>query len=144
MSKTLKDKIADLINRERTRLEKERDFYRQKLRETMEWYGCGGPYARQEAAMEKREEELEALDDFAYQLRHAEEHFTANVYFFGCRNCGAVTITTRSPFSDWHECPACRQMVNLRNVPSTEIRLVNDGAWTKMLRQAKEEGNGEI
>ena len=75
MSKALIDKITDLINRERTRLEKERDFYRQKLRETetMDWYGCGGPYARQEAALKKREEELKALDDFAYQLRHAED-----------------------------------------------------------------------
>lgn len=63
----------------------------------------------------------------------------ATVYFFGCSKCGAVCMTTKQPFDDWHECPTCRQMINLHNAKSKTIRIADDGtAWLEMLKEAKE------
>lgn len=48
-------------------------------------------------------------------------------------------MTTKQPFDDWHECPTCRQMINLHNVKSKTIRIADDGtAWIEMLKEAKE------
>lgn len=136
MGKSVKEKLSAVIRQERKRLEKERDYYTAKMHDTEEYWGCGGPYARQEAAKVRREMELVDLADFESQLKTATRHIHAGVYFFGCRKCGAVTITTKQPFSDWHECPACRRMINLSNVPSTEIRIADDGQWTALLMEA--------
>ena len=135
--RTLKDKIQKLIDRRRAQLIKEREEFEDKIRDTMSFYGLGGPYSRQEAAKEKREEQLVELADFERQLKNTTKHFEATVYFFGCNDCGAVCMTTKQPFDDWHECPTCRKMINLHNVGRKTIRIADDGmTWLNMLKEA--------
>lgn len=136
----LKDRIQLIIDQRRQQLEKERKEYYDKMYDTMQYYGCGGAYRRQEAAIQKREEQIEELDDFEKQLRRTTRHIKADIYVFGCQNCGAVTMTTRKPFDDWHECPTCRHMVYLQKIPRTTIRIAEDGgAWEEMLKTALNE-----
>lgn len=135
----LKDRIQKVIDQRRTQLIKERDEYERKMHDTVSYYGLGGAYRRQEAARDKREEQLNELNDFEKQLKNTTRHFEATVYFFGCNKCGAVCMTTKQPFDDWHECPTCRQMINLHNVGSKTIRIADDGmTWLEMLKEAKE------
>ena len=126
----LKDRIQKVIDQRRATLLKERDKYEEKMRDTMSFYGVGGAYRRQEAARDKREEQLNELNDFEKQLKSTTKHFETNVYFFGCNKCGTVCMTTKLPFDEWHECPTCRQMIYLHNVRRKAIRIADDGqAW---------------
>ena len=60
----IKDRVASIIEHQRKVLQDEIQEYQQKLEDTMSFWGCGGPYRRQEAAIERREKQLEELDDF--------------------------------------------------------------------------------
>ena len=137
----LKDRIQKVIDQRRATLLKERDKYEEKMRDTMSFYGVGGAYRRQEAARDKREEQLKELADFEKQLKNTTRHFEATVHFFGCNKCGSVCMTTKYPFDDWHECPTCRQMIYLHNVARKTIRIADDGAaWLEMLKEATDGG----
>ena len=137
----IKNQIQRIIDKRKQKLTKEIDEYEAKMRETESYYGFGGPYYRQEAAKERREQELEEIEDFERQLRKATKHIKATVYAFGCGKCGAVCMTTRTPFDDWHECPTCRQMIYLRNVSPHTIEIAEDTAeaWQEMLKESLEE-----
>ncbi len=137
----IKNKIQRIIDKRKQKLMKEIDEYKMKMYDTELYYGFGGPYCRQEAAKERREQELEEIEDFERQLRKATKHIKATVYAFGCGKCGAVTMTTKKPFDDWHECPTCRQMINLRDVSSHTIEIAEDSAeaWQEMLKDSLEE-----
>lgn len=140
----LKDRIQKVIDQRRAQLIKERNKYEEKMRDTMSFYGVGGAYGRQEAARDKREEQLNELADFEKQLRNTTKHFEAAVYFFGCNKCGTVCMTTKLPFDDWHECPTCRQMIHLHNIGRKTIRIADDGqAWLEMLEEATEKEGQE-
>lgn len=127
-------------------------YWRNKLRDDFikgafmkgagSYYGFGGPHYRLEAAKERREQGLENLKDFERKLRKATKHIKTTVYAFGCGKCGAVCMTTKAPFNGWHECPTCRQMINLRNVSSHTIEIAEDSteAWQEMLKDSLEEG----
>ena len=140
----IKNQIQRIIDKRKQKLTKEIDEYEAKMRDTESYYGFGGPYYRQEAAKERREQELEEIEDFERQLRKATKHIKATVYAFGCGKCGAVCMTTRTPFDDWHECPTCRQMIYLRNVSPRTIEIVEDTAeaWQEMLKESLEEADG--
>ena len=137
----IKNQIQRIINKRKQKLVKEIDEYETKMRDTVSYYGFGGPYCRQEAAKERREQELEEIEDFERQLQKATKHIKATVYAFGCEKCGAVCMTTKVPFDDWHECPTCRQMINLRDVSSHTIEIAEDTAeaWQEMLKESLEE-----
>lgn len=137
----IKNRIQRIIDKRKQKLIKEIDEYETKMRETGSYYGFGGPYYRQEAAKERREQELEELKDFERQLRKATKHIKTTVYAFGCGKCGAVCMTTKALFDGWHECPTCRQMIKLRNVSSHTIEIAEDSteAWQEMLKDSLEE-----
>lgn len=136
---SIRDKIQKVVDKEKERLTRERDMYRKKMDDTETCYGFGGPYRRQEMACERREAQLEELEEFEDQLKKATKHIKADVYVFGCRRCGAVCMTTKEPFDDWHECPTCRGMVHLQNVPRKTIRIAGDGTgWQDMLKKSLE------
>lgn len=138
-AKPIKDVMQRIIDDRRAQLEKERDKYRQKMHDTQYYYGCGGPYMRQEAAMEKREKELDELKRFEYQLRHTVKTKVVGLYVMGCRHCHSVFFSTQSPFNDWHECPACRGMNFITQVPRQDVEIVMDGSgWQEMLKAAVE------
>lgn len=132
----IKDRVAAIIRRQQQTLQDEIEMYRRKLRETESYWGCGGPYNRQEAAIEKREKQLEELNDFEMQLKYVEKHQDVHMYIFGCKHCGSITMVNQQPFDDWHECPVCRNMVYLKNLKPTNFRIVDTGEnWMKQLRK---------
>lgn len=137
----IKDRVQAIIQRQRLTLQEEIDTYRKKMYDTESYWGFGGPYSRQEAAAERREAQLKELDDFEEQLKHVKKHQNVSMYIFGCRNCGSITMTSVQPFDDWHECPACRQMVHLRQLPSTDFQIIDTGeVWMEQLRKLAQEG----
>lgn len=137
--KKIREQTEVLIQRHRERLEKEIAAYERKLRDTMSYYGCGGPYRRQEEAIEKREAQLDKLNDFEKQLYRMKEHEKVSMWVFTCRNCGSVTMVSRQPFDDWHECPVCRGMIHLDHLPSTSFEIVNEKkGWQQILKEATE------
>lgn len=137
----IKERVGRIIQQKRETLEKEIELYRKKLNETESYWGCGGAYSRQQAAIEKREMQMEELDDFEMQLKKAEKHQEVLMYVFGCSNCKSITLVNRQPFSDWHECPVCRHMINLPNLKSKKIRIADSGEdWMQQLKQMAEEG----
>lgn len=136
----IKDRVAAIIRQQRQTLMQEIELYRQKLYDTESYWGLGGPYKRQEAAIEKREKQLEELEDFEMQLKHAKKHQNVRMYVFGCRHCGSITMTSRQPFDDWHECPVCRQMIHLKKLPDTNFQIVDTGEiWMEQLRKVAQE-----
>ncbi len=136
----IRDKIQKVIDKEKERLTRELDMYRKKMDDTEVYYGFGGPYRRQEMAYERREAQLEELEEFEDQLKKVTKHIEADVYVFGCKECRAVCMTTKEPFDDWHECPTCRKMIYLQNVPRQTIRIAGDGTdWQHILKKSLEE-----
>lgn len=140
MKKDINDKISEIIERQRKSLKKEIIKYQENLHGTIQVYGCGGAYNRQEAAIQKREKQLEELDDFERQLRKAKKCQEVRMYIFGCRNCGGITMVDRKPFNEWHECPVCRKMIYIDNLKSTRFQIVDTGeAWQEQIRKITEE-----
>ena len=141
----IKVRVGRLIQKQREALQKEIELYTQKRDDTEEVYGFGGAYTRQQAAIEKREKQLQELDDFEAQLKHAEKHQEVAMYIFGCRSCGSITMVSGQPFSDWHECPVCRSMVNLPSLKAKTFRIADTGeGWMEQLKElAKEGGNAD-
>lgn len=138
----IKDRVNTIIEHQREVLRGEIEEFEEKLRGTMEYWGCGGPYNRQEEAIERRKKQLDELDDFAMQLNRAKKHETVRMWIFGCRSCGSITMVNRQPFDDWHECPVCRQMVHLNSLPSKEFEMLKaheegEAPTWKEVREAK-------
>lgn len=71
--KDIKDKMQDLINRQKQRLTKEILECERKLNDTLSYYGVGGPYHRQEDALDRRKKQLDELEDFENQLKMAKK-----------------------------------------------------------------------
>lgn len=136
----IKERINNIILRQRKKIEKEIEIYEEKLHETLSYYGVGGPYRRQEAAIEKRQEQLEELDDFKEQLNRAKKHQNVRMYVFACRECGGITLVSKKPFTEWHECPVCRTMIYLSDLPNKSFQIVDSGeAWIESLERITEE-----
>lgn len=137
----IKERVGRIIQQQRKTLQGEIELYKEKLRDTESYWGCGGAYNRQQAAIDKREAQLEELDDFEMQLKHTAKHQEVTMYIFGCSSCKSITMVNRQPFDDWHECPVCRSMINLPTLKSKEFKIVDTGeAWMEQLKElAKEE-----
>ena len=136
----IKKRVQRIIEQQRKRLLKEKEEYEQKLRDTMSYYGCGGPYRRQEAAIERREEQLEELNDFERQLNRTCRHITVDMYMMGCTSCGTVFMTAKQPFDGWHECPTCRRMIRCQDARRETIKLKDEEqSWTQILEEVIEE-----
>lgn len=137
MAKDIRELLQEKIDKKRKKLEKEAELYREKMKDTQAYYGFGGPYVRQEAALERREQQLEELKDFENQLQSVKKHKKIRMYVFGCRSCRSTTIVTQQPFDNWHECPVCRDMIYLTKLKSTEVEIVEDGSgWQEMLKES--------
>lgn len=137
--KELKERISTVIEERRKQLLKEIELFQAKVHDTESYWGFNGPYSRQAAALEKREKQLEELEDFAQQLRNTKKTRKVGMYVFGCHKCNSITMVSQPPFDDWHECPVCRNMVYLKNLPLVEFQIVDTGEeWTKLLREAVE------
>lgn len=121
----IRKRIAVMIDRQRAKLKKEIEEYEKKQEEGMVDWGYGGSYHRKENAIRKREKSLKELNDLEKQLDGLKQYRKVMAWTFTCRDCGAVTIVNKPPFNDWHECPACRQMIHLDHVPNIEIEVTD-------------------
>ena len=134
--KPIKELINQILTDRKEQLRKEIRIYEEKMHDTESYYGFGGVYGRQEKAKEAREHQLEELEEFESQLRRAKPTKKLWVYAFGCRECGTACMTTKEPFDSWHECPTCRKMVYLENVPSMELEVTEScqiGQWLRRI-----------
>lgn len=142
----IRELIQALIAQRRKSIAAEIRDWNEKIRGTMSYYGCGGAYERQVRAKEKRERELEDLNRFEHQLLWKTVDIDhVRVYTWYCRECGAVTMTTRFTSGDWHECGSCRHML-FRNVRDMQIDVTSDcdfGALMRRLKEADEEEQEE-
>ena len=88
--------------------------------------------------IDDRRAQLEKERD-EYQLWHTVKTKVVGLYVMGCRHCHSVFFSTQSPFNDWHECPACRGMNFITQVPRQDVEIVMDGSgWQEMLKAAVE------
>lgn len=134
--KPIKELINQILTDRKEQLKKEIRIYEEKMHDTESYYGFGGAYGRQEKAKELREHQLEELEEFESQLRRTKPTKKLWVYAFGCRECGTACMTTNKPFDSWHECPTCRKMVYLENVPSMELEVTETcqiGQWLRRI-----------
>lgn len=145
----IKELCLKICESRHAQLKKELDECEQKLYDTMQYYGCGGPYNRQEQARDRRLEELEDLERFERMLDRAVSLKELSLYPIPCTRCGSVTLTAVAPFDDWHECATCRSMVHAHGIKPIKLKIADDGEpWQVMMnnlidRQRQEEQEGE-
>lgn len=135
----IRDLIRSIIADRRRQIVAEIDDWSKKINGTMFYYGCGGPYERQLAAREKREKELEDLNEFEHQIDHLVDLDRIKTFSWYCRECGAVTMTTKMPGGDWHECGSCRRMINKANVLERHLEVTRTCDFGALMRRLKEE-----
>lgn len=79
---------------------------------------------------------IQSLDDFEAQLKYTAKHQEVTMYIFGCSSCGSITMVNRQPFDEWHECPVCRNMINLPSLKSKAFKIVDTGeGWMEQLKE---------
>ena len=65
---SITERVRGILKARKEQLEKEIKYWRHKMNDTESFWGMGGPYRRQEQALEAREAELEELEEFERQL----------------------------------------------------------------------------
>ena len=135
--KPIKEVVSKIIEERRTVLRKEEEYYRDLAHANSSYWGYGGPVPRQEKAADARAKELDELDQLEQQLRKAVTLEEIKTYSFYCRECGALTITTKYPSGDWHECAACRKMVYDNHMQTLKIETPTQGSLAVLLRRLK-------
>lgn len=135
-TESIKARIRNICTRERNRLKREIEGLKKNLGDTMDVYGVGGAYSRQQKAIEKREAEIREIDDFERQLNSQQRLIPASMYVYGCRSCGAVVMTSAQPTDDWHECPACRKMNRPGRLEKKDFQIADEGkSWMDYIRE---------
>lgn len=136
MKQNIRERIQALLIKEREKVDKEIQNLQIKQDEIEFDFGQNGAYRRVQTAIDRRNAYINQLKDFQSQFRNAKMHQDARMYIFGCRKCGAVIMVSRQPFSDWHECPVCRQMINANHLGATDFEVVDTGEpWISKIRR---------
>lgn len=123
---TVKEKIQAVITKERTRLKREIKSWDQKLHETELYYGANGPYHRQLAAKERREQQLDELKDLENQLQKAVKHREIAPYILQCKHCGAVIMTFSQPSMEYADCPCCKHLIYTVGMERSRLSVADD------------------
>ena len=137
--KPLKEVIQKVLDDRKKILREEATFYEDLARSNSSYWGYGGPVGRQEKAAEKRWAEIEEVNQLEQQLRRSVNLKSIKVWSWYCRDCGAVTMTTRYAKGDWHECGSCRHMLHESTVQDFEIETPEDRYFGTLMRRLKEE-----
>lgn len=123
MKKSIHNKLAALLEKEQNRIEREIEIFEHKLRDTMSYYGIGGPYSRQEAALDYRRKERQQIEHLKKQLegscRIEEEQF----YSVTCGECGNVLLSKGITDEQYFECPSCRYMIHRSRAENKTIKI---------------------
>lgn len=129
-------RVGQIIDDRREQLQKEIAAWKVTLQGTEEYWGMNGPYRRQEEALERREKELDELEEYARQLGKYTPHKEVRMYAMYCRNCSNVFLSNYQPTGEWHECPGCKKMVYDNNPPSKAFRIEEDGQlWLSAFKE---------
>ncbi len=126
---SITERVRGVISARKEQLTKEIAEWRHKMRGTEEFWGYGGPYKRQEQALEAREKELDELEEFERQLGKYTPHIEISMYGLYCRNCGNVILSETQPIREWHECPACKKMIYDNNPGRKTFRIEDEGQF---------------
>lgn len=129
---SIADRVRGILGARKEQLNKEIRDWQHKMADTESYWGFGGPYKRQEQALEAREKELEELEEFERQLGRYIPHIEVEMYGFHCRNCGNVILSKTQPLGEWHECPVCKKMVYNNSPDRKKFRIEDEGQfWLK-------------
>ena len=139
--KPIQELLKDIIAERRQKLNAEIELYEQKMSDTEQYWGLGGAYRRQEAAADKRREQLEELDRFEYQMNHTVNFEEITVYPLYCRHCSTAIMCSAYPKGEWHECPCCKQMIYENAFRKKELKVAHDGH--SFMQAFKQEMKGE-
>ena len=133
---SIEKRVADIIESRRQQLNKEIKEWEYKLQGTMSYYGIGGPYNRQEAALELRKQELLELESFARQQSYTVKLQEVHAYVLHCQHCGNVMMSTIQPPEGWHECLYCRKMINIDRPRAKKFRVQDEGQpWLEYIKE---------
>lgn len=116
---SLKQKVATRISK----LKDEIKVSKEKQWEAEDLYGFGGSYIRREHAVEKREKEIERLEQFVNQIRLPIITTEMRYSVLYCNHCHSEILTQGNIYGEWHECPVCKKMI-LGNLYRKSIFLV--------------------
>lgn len=137
---SITERVRGILKARKEQLEKEIKYWRHKMNDTESFWGMGGPYRRQEQALEAREAELEELEEFERQLGRYIPKKEISMYGLYCRNCGTITLISTQPTREWHECPACKKMIYENNPERKTFRIEDEGQlWLKAFEERKRE-----
>lgn len=130
------DRVRGILSARKEQLNKEIREWQHKMNDTESYWGFGGPYKRQEQALEAREQELKELEEFEHQFGRYVPLIEIEMYGYYCRNCGNVVLSKTQPIGEWHECPACKKMVYNNNPDRKKFRIEDEGQfWLKALTE---------
>ena len=135
--KPLEEVVQKVLDNRKKILREEVAFYENLAMSNVSYWGYGGPVARQEAAAEKRRKEIEIVEQFEKALRHFEPLENIKVYSWYCRECGSLTMTTRYPSGEWHECGSCRKMIHKATLQEFEIQTPSKRYFACLIRRLK-------
>lgn len=137
--KPLKEVIRKVLDDRKQILREEAAYYEDLAHANSSYWGYGGPVGRQEKAAEKRRREIEEVEELERQLRHSVDLDRVKTFSWYCRECGAVTMTTKYPEGEWHECGSCRKMIHKANVLERHLEVTRTCDFGKLMRLLKEE-----
>jgi len=136
--KPLKEVIQKVLDDRKKILREEAAYYEDLAHANSSYWGYGGPVGRQEKAAEKRRAEIEEVNQLEQQLKHAVNLKSFKVHAWYCNECGAVTLTTRYPTGEWHECGSCRHMIHESTLQNFDITTPEDRYFAVLMRRLKE------
>ena len=137
---SIADRVRGILRARKEQLNKEIREWQHKMNDTESYWGFGGPYKRQEQALEAREQELKELEEFERQLGRYIPQIEVEMYGFYCRNCGNIVLSNTQPIGEWHECPACKKMVYNNSPDRKKFRIEDEGQfWLKAFEERKME-----
>lgn len=122
----MKARVADLINKEIQKTQKEIAEFEDKIHDNEVYYGCGGWYTQFNNAKVRREEYLEQLQHFADQQGTTVQVDTIYLHSYYCRRCN-TKISLDSNYGEKVHCPVCEM----------PIYKCNDGEEMKIVRGSR-------
>lgn len=128
--KPIKELILGIIEDRKRKLNAEIEDLRRRQREDEYVFGCGGAYRRKEAAIARREEQLEELEYTRMQVKGLVELKEEFYYKLYCKECGNTFTSKQKPSGDYHECPACKRAF-YDNTPQQYKRLAGREDWQR-------------
>lgn len=109
----IKSRLLKIVDKSKRKLESEIKAWDEKMQDTMEFYGVGGLYIRQEKARDKRIEELANIE----RMERTIEGFSplAERYLYRV-NCGCGNVMWFSRYTgEWFECTYCKKGIYHNN-----------------------------